>query len=136
MMCVEVHVYCLICANGIYSLAVLTLKNLIPLLKKVRQLWNKQYDDGEIDEGMFGLLGVPQSKQQEILVQCGPDEDKAMIMCTEWWLEHTTDRSWRQVIYCLDFVEETEIADGLRQYAEPPAGITQGIVTCIRRSPL
>ena len=37
--------------------------------------------------------------------------------------EHATDISWRKIIYSLDLAEETNVADGLRQYAEPPSGV-------------
>ena len=117
---------------GIYSPAVLslTLKYLIPLLKEVRHLWDDEYNDGDVYDmydGVFSLLGVPKSKQQEIRVQCGSDEDKAVEKCTEWWLEYSADKSWRRVIHSLDSLGEIAVADGVRQYAEPPSGITQGI---------
>ena len=101
----------------------LTLTYLIPLLKRVRQLWDEEHIDGSIYVGVFSHLGVPRSKQQEIQVQCGSDEDKAVEKCTEWWLEYSAEKSWRRVIYSLDSLGEIAVADGVRQYAEPPAGI-------------
>ena len=95
----------------------LTSKHLMPLLKGVRNWWG----GGRV----FDALGVPESKQQEIREQCGSDEEKAVEKCIEWWLEHATDVSWRKIIYSLDRVGETAVADGLRQYAEPPSGIVQ-----------
>ena len=89
----------------------------MPLLKGVREWWS--------GGGVFDQLGVPRSKQQEIREQCGSDEEKAVEKCIEWWLEHATDISWRKIIHSLDWVEETAVADGLRQYAEPPSGIVQ-----------
>ena len=95
----------------------LTSKHLVPLLKGVRNWW----DGG----GVLYRLGVPWSKQQEIREQCGSDEEKAVEKCIEWWLEHATDVSWRKIIHSLDKAKETAVADGLRQYAEPPSGIVQ-----------
>ena len=108
---------------GIYSAAHLSLtsKHLVPLLKGVRTSnWWGYFGAGVLDQ-----LGVPRSKQQEILEQCGSDEDKAVEKCIEWWLEHATDVSWRKLIYSLDLVKETAVADVLRQYAKPPSGIVQ-----------
>ena len=104
---------------GIYSAAHLSLtsKHLLPLLKGVRDWWG--------DGGVFVYLGVPLSKRQEIREQCGSDEEKAVEKCIEWWLEHATDVSWRKIIHSLDKAWETAVADGLRQYAEPPSGIVQ-----------
>ena len=93
----------------------------MPLLKGVRKWWRKKDDDSPFSE--FGWLDVPLSKQQEIREQCGSDEDKAAEKCVEWWLEHATDISWRKIIHSLDWAGETAVADGLRQYAEPPTGI-------------
>ena len=38
----------------------------------------------------------------------------------EWFKGHR--RSWRQVIYALDRVDECVLADPIRGYAEPPPG--------------
>ena len=93
----------------------------MPLLQGVRNWWR----GGEFDRGVLSWLGVPKTKQQEILEKHGSDEDKAVEECIEWWLEHATDVSWRKIIYSLDKEEEgeTNVADGLRQYAEPPSGM-------------
>ena len=77
------------------------------------------------DYGVLTLLGVPETKQQEIRDKHGSDEDKAVEECIEWWLEHATDVSWRKIIHSLDRGNETNVADGLRQYAEPPSGVSK-----------
>ena len=99
----------------------------MPLLKGVRNWWSKDEDPYDLDDvlAVFRHLGVPESKQQEIREQCGSDEEKAVEKSIEWWLEHATDVSWRKIIHSLDEAEETAVADGLRQYAEPPSGIVQ-----------
>ena len=74
-------------------------------------------------QGVLTQLGVPETKQQEIRQKHGSDEDKAVEECIEWWLEHATDVSWRKIIYSLDEERQTNVADGLRQYAEPPSGV-------------
>ena len=105
----------------------LTSKHLVPLLKGVRDWWSKYEKAWHNDPALFGFmyLGVPRSKQREIREQCGSDEEKAVEKCIEWWLEHATEASWRKIIHSLYEAGETAVADGLRQYAEPPSGIVQ-----------
>ena len=86
----------------------------MPLLQRVRNWWNY---------GVLYQLGVSETKQQEIREKHGSDEDKAVEECIEWWLEHATDVSWRKIIHSLDEEGETNVSDGLRQYAEPPSGV-------------
>ena len=107
----------------------LTPDNLIPLLQGVRNWW-KGGDlgrgllslGGEDNEGLLSLLGVPKSKQQEIREHCGSDEEKAVAKCIEWWVNHATNVTWRDVIHRLYEAEETRVADGIRQHAEPVQG--------------
>ena len=84
----------------------------MPLLQRVR-----------IPYGILLRLGVPVTKLHEIQEKYISDEDKAVEECIEWWLEHATDVSWRKIIQSLDRGWETNVADGLRQYAEPPSGV-------------
>ena len=95
-------------------------KQIMQLLKRVQNWWGREY--GDDDNGVFTFLRVPLSKQQEIREQCGSDEDKAVEKCIEWWLENSTDISWRRILYSLDWAIEMPVADSIRQYAEPPSG--------------
>ena len=96
----------------------------MPLLQGVRKWWSGGvFDPGVLDLGVLSRLGVPKTKRQEIREKHGSDEDKAVEECIEWWLEHATDVSWRKIIHSLDEEGETNVADGLRQYAEPPSGV-------------
>ena len=90
----------------------------MPLLQGVRNWWksDKEY-------GLLRFLGVPESVRQEIREQCGSDEEKAVAKCIEWWVNHATNVTWRDVIRSLDRAEETKVADGIRQHAEPLTGI-------------
>ena len=97
----------------------LTPNNLMPLLQGVRNWW----EGGWFNDGLLGRLRVPESKQHEIREQCGSDEEKAVAKCIEWWVNHATNVSWRDVIRSLDWAEETKVADGIRQHAEPLTGI-------------
>ena len=86
----------------------------MPLLQGVHNWW---------EIGLLDWLGVPNSKQHEIREQCGSDEEKAVAKCIEWWVSHATNVTWRDVIHILDRAEETKVADGIRQLAEPLTGI-------------
>ena len=102
----------------------LTPDNLMPLLQGVRNWWKS--DDYRVlkreTHGLLTLLGVPESKQQEIREQCGSEEEKAVAKCIEWWLEHATNVSWRDVIHRLYQAKESRVADGIQQHAEPVQG--------------
>ena len=87
----------------------------MPLLQGVRNWWR----GGTLDGGVLPWLGVPQQIQEKH----GSDEDKSVEEFIVWWLEHATDVSWRKIIHSLDKSKETNVADGLRQYAEPPSGV-------------
>ena len=99
----------------------------MPLLQGVRNWWES--DDyiflREETRGLLTLLGVPESRQHEIREQCGSDEEKAVAKCIEWWVNHATNVTWRDVIYILDWDTnvDTKVADGIRQHAEPLTGI-------------
>ena len=88
------------------------------LLKGVRNWWRV----GQYGGGVLAWVGVPESKRQEILEECGSDEEKAVHKCLQWWVDHATDVSWRKIIHTLDWAEETGVADTLRHLAEPPSG--------------
>ena len=49
-------------------------------------------------------------------------EEKALEECLQWWVDHATDVSWRKIIHSLDSGNEIEVANTLRQYAEPQSG--------------
>ena len=91
----------------------------MPLLQGVRNWW----EGGEFDDGLLSWLGVPESKRHEIREQCESDEEKAVAKCIEWWVNHATNVTWRDVIRSLDWAKETKVADGIRQHAEPLTGI-------------
>ena len=40
----------------------------------------------------------------------------------QWWLEHGQERTWRQLIWTLDWMNETSVAYGILHCAEPPPG--------------
>ena len=95
----------------------------MPLLQGVHNWWKS--GEKVDDEGLIAFLGVPESKQQEIREQCGSDEEKAVAKCIEWWVNHATNVTWRDVIHNLDLAKEFKVADGIRHHAEPLTGINK-----------
>ena len=72
------------------------------LTKKYREVWYKL---------TFGQsLGIPESI-------------KDPLSAAAWWVREGKDRRWRVIIYHLDRVGETAIADELMPYSEPPSGV-------------
>ena len=52
-----------------------------------------------------------------------PEKQVEPTTAAVWWLEHSTDRRWRRIIYNLDQTGETDIADELIPFAESPIGM-------------
>ena len=40
----------------------------------------------------------------------------------DWWVTNAEDRSWRRIIYFLDNTGDTDVAEVLIPYCEPPSG--------------
>ena len=95
----------------------LTLENLQPQLQRVQDHW-----------GLISWLRVPDSKLEEIRNQFGSDENGAVSACIQWWLQHATSVSWREIVHNLDRIGETGVADTIRQYLEPPTGTVLHVV--------
>ena len=72
-------------------------------------------------EGLGDLLGVPDSKQNEIRSQFSsvPQRTKAFV---DYFMEHDPLASWRAVIVFLDAMREKKAADAIRHLAEPITG--------------
>lgn len=45
------------------------------------------------------------------------------LKAAEWWVAHGKDQSWKRIIYALDEVGQTEVADLLMPYSELPSGV-------------
>ena len=45
------------------------------------------------------------------------------LRAAAWWVRQGKDRRWRLIIYYLDDIGETELAEELMPYSEPPSGM-------------
>ena len=52
-----------------------------------------------------------------------PESIEDPLSAAAWWVREGRDRQWRKIIFYLDWVEETELADELMPYSEPPSGV-------------
>ena len=57
-----------------------------------------------------GLLHIPSSHHSD------------PVASAEWYIKGP-HHSWRYIIWCLDRVDKTSVADELIPYTEPPAGV-------------
>lgn len=59
-----------------------------------------------------------------------PDDKRTNpLTAAEWWLSNYRDRRWRSLIYYLDQIEETGLADELLPYSEPLSGTLGLLIT-------
>ena len=89
-----------------------TSSNILRAVEKVARWWSS---------GLGVYLRVPNSKQREIqrLSSSVPQQRKLLI---QWWMEHDPRASWRGLIVALDQMREKQIADKIRDLAEPVTG--------------
>lgn len=62
-------------------------------------------------KGFTESLGIPEDYLDDPLT------------AADWWTRNGRDRSWRQIIYSLDWAGGTEVAEELIPYTEPPPGV-------------
>ena len=48
---------------------------------------------------------------------------KDPLRAASWWVTKGRDRRWRVIIFTLDWIGKTEIANELMPYSEPPSGV-------------
>ena len=73
-------------------------------------------------ERLGACLGVPGSKQDEIMRQFLSDPQKMKKAYINYVMDNDPAASWRRVIVALDEMEEKEAADNIRGLAEPVTG--------------
>ena len=67
-------------------------------------------------------LFIPKSKREEIR-QKFPDEMEQKKQLISHWINTDPHASWRRLIWALDYMKGTKIADSIRSYAEPLTGM-------------
>ena len=73
----------------------------------------------EFGRMLFGIFDWDH-KLETIKQQHSSDENYLHGVVEEWF--KTDQPSWRQIIFALDRIDETKLADRIRGYAEPPPG--------------
>ena len=69
-----------------------------------------------------GWLGVPVSKR-ELIGQRHNSDDECLQSVIQCWLLRSPNVTWRQIIDVLDWIDESEVADPIRTWAEPVRGM-------------
>ena len=67
------------------------------------------------------LIGCTNPKLIEIQTQSRSSVDRLRAV-VEHWLQNGGRPSWRVIMWALDWAEESQLADPIRDYAEPPRG--------------
>ena len=107
------------CAAGVP----LTPSNVMRALRELEEWKSRE------ELGLGFWLSIPQSKMTE-MKQNFPntiDQKKQFIY---YWMQKDPLATWRRLIYALDMMGETELADSIRSNAEPLTGI-QCNYTCM-----
>ena len=76
--------------------------------------------------GVFGV--VPLTKEDFFDIALGkrlgiPEEYHHQPQTAARWYVNEGEACWREIVYCLDGVNETGVSDYIVPYVEPPAGV-------------
>ena len=94
----------------------LTPSNVVREMREVGDWWEEY--------GLGFHLHIPRSKREEIR-QKFPDEMEQKKQLISHWINTDPLASWRRLIWALDEIGETKMADSIRAYAEPLTGKEQ-----------
>ena len=101
----------LLCFNLDFCAGVpLTPSNVLAVCRKVKKFWS-----------LASWLSIPSSKQKEIKITFSDTIDQ-IKEAMKYWIDTDPLASWRRLITQLDRVEEIELANSIRSYAEPLPG--------------
>ena len=73
------------------------------------------------EEGLGYWLLIPCSKREEIRKKF-PNEMEQKKQLISYWINTDPMASWRRLIWALDVMKETKMADSIRSYSEPLTG--------------
>lgn len=109
-----------------------TVKNVLEVVERVPA--NKWREWGETTQSVGAeesaesdgfdfrdALGIPANRMESIARKCPSLAGRVRAGIT-WWWKNYPQASWRKVLWALDAIQEDELADEIRCYAEPPKG--------------
>ena len=82
----------------------------------------REMEDWGGENGLGCNLLIPQSKRDEIQ-QTFTDEMDQKKQLLLYWINTDPEAGWKRLIWTLDEMEETKVADSIRGNAEPLTGI-------------
>ena len=68
------------------------------------------------------MLDVPRS-ELDLIGQRHNSDDECLQSVIQCWLLRSPSVSWRHLIDVLDWIDESEVADPIRSWAEPVRGM-------------
>lgn len=80
--------------------------------------------DGDDDPDAFDFcdaLGIPADEINSIAKSYSSLDDRIRAGI-RWWLRQGSQPSWRKLLWALDAIQESEVADEIRHRAEDPTG--------------
>ena len=90
-----------------------TCSNVLRAVRAVENWWG-------VDDGLGYRLYISEEKMKEIQqVYSDPEEQKRQLIL--YWLSTDPLASWRRLIWRLDRMCQSPVADGIRDFAEPLA---------------
>lgn len=111
----------LMCTPGVP----LTPSNVMRVVREIEEWWSDSPSPSLTD-----YLFIPKPKQEEIRQKFSDDvEQKKQSIC--YWINSDPLASWRRLIWALDMMFKTHLADSIRPNAEPLTGSHQFYITGI-----
>ena len=103
---------CVWCATGM----AFTCSNVLTAVRTVENWWSEY-------GGLRYWLYIPEEKMEEIQrVYSDPEEQKRQLIL--YWMSTDPLASWRRLITQLDWMDQSPVADAIRDFAEPLAAGT------------
>ena len=98
----------------------------VPLTPSYVMRTVREMEDWWGERGLGHYLCTAQSKLKEIK-QTFPDEMDQKKQAVLYWINTDPEASWRRLIWILDGMTETKLADSIRSNAEALTGIEMNI---------
>ena len=106
--CIYILFLCCVCYTGM----AFTCSNVLRAMRTVEKWWR--------GHGLGVYLYISGEKRKEIQqVYSDPEEQKRQLIL--YWLSTDPLASWRRLIRQLDYMSQSPVADGIRDFAEPLA---------------
>lgn len=90
----------------------LTTENVVKYIRPIRVEWKHL---GE-------CLLIPSSKLEKIRTSVASNEERLVALVNTWLKGNGAQQTWRFLMFALDCMRATSVANGLKGFTEPPKG--------------